>query len=165
MIPQADFITCLKVVYACEGPPAYGVEQTIYDVYRRRHQEPVRPVALITDTERIDLYKSFYWDPYRLGALRGDWAMFCLVEGVNLPWRDAIRLMQGVMLRQGLYEGIIDGDIGPDTISAVARSDPTSWQHGIDAAVGHYAITAAQQYQTGLIRRRLDILSAGITAL
>jgi lysozyme family protein len=167
-----DFDTCLGILSTIEGgwtidsggPTYRGVTQETYDVWRRRHALPGRPVREMTDAEMRAIYYENYWLPLHCGALPDGWAVFLFVQAVNLPWGDAVLIMQGALMYEGAYTGAIDGAIGPMTIGA-ARSKPAAVFTAIQACIGHYAINSPPNEQRGLIVGRLGKLKAAIERL
>jgi lysozyme family protein len=152
----ADFAKSFAVWLVCEGSEPAGIEQTTYDEYRRRHSLPPQPVAKITDAETQGLLREFYWQPYRLGGLPQPWATFCLVEASNLPSGAGVKIAQASLAWLGVYDGQVDGDVGPLTIEAAGKA-PTRQDVAITAALGHYAVSSPENIQRGL-RRRLAVL-------
>jgi lysozyme family protein len=167
-----DFDTVLGILSTIEGgwtvdsggPTYRGVTQETYDVWRRRHALPGRPVREMTDAEMRAIYYENYWLPLRCGALPDGWAVFLFVQAANLPWGDAASIMQGALMYEGAYTGVLDGEIGPMTINA-ARSKPSAVLTAIQACIGHYAISSPQNEQRGLIVGRLGKLKTAIQGL
>ena len=163
---MADFDKALAVWLTIEGGYTndaggtdHGIAQATYDAWRRRHGLGTRTVANITPTETASVLKDEYWQPLNLGVLPQPWATFLLVEGANLPWRDAVKIVQNELAWLGKYDGEIDGDVGPETITACKTF--TDIEPAIHGTLAHYATNGNSRYQKGF-RNRLRILRQAI---
>lgn len=147
------------------GGTNYGVTAQTYADYRRRHGLAPRPVCQIEMSEVRAIYKDNYWIPLSIPTLRADWGLLLFVQAVNLPWGEAAKVLQGVLLWLKATDGIPDGDIGPKTIAATYKTAPTDYRFGLAAMAGYYACNAAEGNQNGLIVRRLAMLDEAIGKL
>jgi lysozyme family protein len=102
---QSDFNGALAFVLQAEGGYSddpddpggatnKGIEQTEYDVWRKRKGEAAQDVRLITEEEAAAIYKANYWD-----AVHGDYIASALAyalfdTAVNLGCSGAIRDLQ-----------------------------------------------------------------------
>lgn len=123
---QSNFATSLKLTLAYEGgwvnnprdpggATYRGVTQAVYDQFRDQVDAQRQSVRLISETELNALYFVRYWqrvagDRLPLGL---DYAVFDFA--VNSGVGRAARTLQ-----QLLGMAVIDGDIGPQTLQAVA---------------------------------------------
>ena len=164
---MADFDKALAVWLTVEGsysPDAGGTEHGIaaetYANWRRKHGLPPQPITKITPTETSAVLKDEYWLPLNLGSLPQAWATFLLIEGGNLPWRDAVRIAQNELAWMGLYCGEIDGDVGPEMIQA-CKLAPNMIEIAIHGVLAHYATNSDPRLQMGF-RNRLKILRQAV---
>ena len=164
---MADFNVALAVWLTVEGGYSsdaggtnHGIIQGTYDDWRRRHGLAPQPIAKISPLEVAAVLKDEYWTPLNLGALPQPWATFLLVEGGNLPWRDAVKIVQNELAWMGVYAGEIDGDVGPETIQA-CKSLPNMVEIAIHGALAHYATNSDPRDQKGF-RDRLKIVRQAI---
>ena len=125
------FQTCLAFVLAREGGfvcnPAdsggatnKGITTAVYDAYRTAQGLYLRGVSNIADSEVADIYKSEYWD-----AVHGDQ----LPAGVDLAAFDlAVNAgdRRSEMILQQAVGVVVDGNVGPKTLAAVAAADPVA---------------------------------------
>ena len=160
---MADFNIALAVWLQVEGGHStdaggtdHGIIQSTYNDWRRKHGLPPRPVANIAASETASVLKDEYWTPLNLGVLPQPWATFLLVEGGNLPWRDAVKIVQNELAWMGVYSGDIDGDVGPEMIQA-CKSLPNMVEIAIHGVLAHYAVNSDPRLQRGF-RDRLKIL-------
>src|SRR5579859_5852270 len=152
---MADFSAALAVWLTVEGGASSdaggtqsGVTQSSYDGWRRKHNLPAQSVFKITPSEISSVLKDEYWTPLNLGALPQPWATFLLVEGGNLPWRDAVKIAQNELAWMGLYDGDIDGDVGPEMIQA-CKLAPNMIEIAIHGVLAHYATDSDPRLQKG----------------
>lgn len=153
---MADFAKAFAVWLTCEGSVAAGIEQGVYDKWRRSWGEPTQAVSKITDIETQKLLREIFWNAENYSVLPQGWAVFCLVEGSNLPYRAAVKIMQNALAWLGFYDEQIDGVIGPSTIAACQKA-PARQDAAIVACLGHYAVDSSMNLQKGF-RRRLEVL-------
>jgi lysozyme family protein len=164
---MADFAAALAVWLTVEGGYSsdaggteHGIIQSTYDAWRRKHGQPAQSIVKITPTEVSSVLKDEYWTPLNLGALPQPWATFLLVEGGNLPWRDAVKIAQNELAWLGLYNGDIDGDVGPEMIQA-CKLAPNMIEVAIHGVLAHYATNSDSRIQKGL-RNRLKIIRQAV---
>ena len=115
------------------GATMQGVTQRVYDGFRRRMGDPIRPVKRIETHELRSIYRAQYWDVVMGDALPGglDYAVFDYA--VNSGPAQAVRDLQRVL-------GVaVDGIMGNVTLGAAQE------------AASDYAIS-------NLCRRRMDFL-------
>ena len=83
---------------------------------------PAQVQAMTVRTARA-IYRSLYWNPLRADALPAGVDLSVFDMGVNAgTWRSA-RLLQRAL---GFTGDEIDGCIGPETLGAAAKADPTT---------------------------------------
>lgn len=107
------------------GATNKGVIQRVYDSYRLSKGQSRRSVRELTEAERLDIYRTRYWD-----AIRGDE----LPAGVDYAVYDGAvnsgPIQSGRWLQRALgpaYLGTVDGVIGPETLRAArAHPDPAA---------------------------------------
>lgn len=145
------------------GGTDLGVTQRTFDEFLDRHGMTRRDVSTITTPEAKQLYREDYWIPLNIAQLRPDLGFTVFIQAVNLPWKEAVRIVQGVMMRRGVYSGKIDGEVGPVTMQATF-----SMGEGIDPALDGYAADYAADEtkdQSGLIKRRLKMIAEAVGRL
>jgi lysozyme family protein len=163
---MADFDKALAVWLTIEGGytsdaggTEHGIIQETYSNWLRARGLTPKSVTKITPTEIAAVLKDSYWTPLNLGTLPQPWATFLLVEGANLPWRDAVKIAQNELAWAGKYDGDIDGDVGPEMISACKAAPDVDT--AIYGALAHYATNGDSRFQKGF-RNRLRILRQAI---
>jgi len=107
------------------GATNKGVTQAVYDKWRASHSLPRQSVALIAPVEVEAIYLNLYWLPLRSDDLPSgvdycafDYAVNSGDHQAASEVEHAARDLQAAVAVQ------IDGDIGPITLSAIARCDP-----------------------------------------
>lgn len=95
------------------GATMRGVTQRVYNAYRRRRGQEMRPVRVIEDRELQEIYKKQYWDAIRADALPSglDYAMFDYA--VNSGPTRATKDLQRVLGER------VDGHVGQILLDAV----------------------------------------------
>ncbi|WP_341989980.1 glycosyl hydrolase 108 family protein [Azorhizobium sp. AG788] len=97
------------------GPTMQGVIQRVYDGYRTRHGQPLRPVRQIERGELIAIYRSQYWDAVRGDDLPAGLDYVVFDGAVNSGPGQAAKWLQRAL---GLPA---DGQVGAVTLAAAAR--------------------------------------------
>lgn len=123
-----NFATALKNVLVHEGgyvnhpkdpggATNQGVTQAVYDSYRKSLGKATQSVKNLQPAERDAIYRRRYWD-----VIKGD----DLPDGVDYVVFDggvnSGNIQSGKWLQRALgdsYKGLIDGQVGPETIRAV----------------------------------------------
>jgi len=100
------------------GSTNRGVTQGTYDLYRREHGLSSKSVTRISPEEIRGVYKEFYWVPAGCGKMPdGETALLMFDAAVNHGAGGAVRLLQ-----RALGGVPVDGDFGPKTENALART-------------------------------------------
>lgn len=97
------------------GATMQGITQRVYDGWRRRHGQPVRPVRRIAPDEVAAIYRRQYWDALRADDLPAglDYALFD--AAVNSGPAQAAKWLQRTL-------GVAaDGQVGEATLAALDR--------------------------------------------
>lgn len=102
------------------GATFQGVTQRAYDGARTMNDLPHQDVRKMSAPERNAIYQHFYWD-----AVYGDvmplGVDFVMFDGaVNSGPVNSIKWTQAALHSLGLYDGDIDGHIGPVTCGGMA---------------------------------------------
>lgn len=125
-----NFAACLSFVLRSEGgysdDPAdpggatnHGITQATFSAWLHRHGSADRSVRTVTPDEVSAIYRADYWDAVRGDDLPAgvDYAVFDFAVNSGVS-RAAIYLQEIVGVDP-------DGKIGPLTLAAVAKDDPT----------------------------------------
>ena len=145
------------------GGTDLGVTQRTFNEFLDRHSMTRRDVSTITTPEAKQLYREDYWSRLNIAQLRADLGFALFVQAVNLPWGEAVRILQGVMMRRGAYSAKIDGEVGPVTMQATF-----SMAEGIEPALDGYAADYAideDKDRHGLIQGRLKKIAEAVKRL
>ena len=107
------------------GPTNFGITLADYARHLRASINPITRDDLITGLKTItpaqvrSIYETLYWAPAGCVSLPSPLAFFHFDTAVNMGTGTAIRMLQTAL-------GVtIDGEIGPDTVSAAARANPS----------------------------------------
>lgn len=108
------------------GPTNKGITLATFRRY-------IKPKATISDLKALttaqakDVYRQRFWNSIRADELPSgiDYAVFDF--GVNSGPVRAIRYMQASLQHFGLYNGGIDGKIGPKTLNGIRSVDPSAF--------------------------------------
>jgi lysozyme family protein len=101
------------------GATNKGVTQDVYNTYRARRKLVPASVKVISDHEVKDIYRTQYWDKIKGDDLPAG-VDYCVFDfAVNSGVSRAIKYLQGAV------GATPDGIIGPATLAAVKRMDPT----------------------------------------
>jgi len=100
-----------------------GVTQATYDTWRDIQKLPRREVTMMTDAEKVAIYRDNYWTPGKcdrlplvLAVVHFDW---CVNHGVP----GALKTLQKAL---GFTGDDVDGVPGPKTFMAVQACDPAA---------------------------------------
>lgn len=104
------------------GSTYQGITQSLYDTCCRMFGWPMGLVSNAGGAQIRQIYETQFWKAARCDAMPDPWAIavfdFAVNSGVNAATTGAQVSLKVV----GLYDGKIDGDIGPLTISGMKRS-------------------------------------------
>ncbi|MDE2101786.1 MAG: hypothetical protein KGL39_31355 [Patescibacteria group bacterium] len=153
-----NFAVCLALVLKSEGGndddpqdhggrTSRGITQREYDAWRILKGLPTRDVWTATDTEVSSIYHDQYWMPFCDGMAKGvDYLFFDFSVNAG-PYRAA------VMLQRSL--GVIDdGRIGPVTLLALSKADPSQLvQDYSDAKRNFYRSLHQPRFLNGWLNR------------
>lgn len=106
------------VVTDSGGFTAYGMRQSVFDVWLFSHKQPEKSVRDATEPEVHAFYAERYWGPARCAELP---------EGVDVAHFDAAVNMgvhEATVLLQRAVHVTDDGMFGPRTMAGCWRSDP-----------------------------------------
>lgn len=99
------------------GATNRGVTQRVYDMYRRAQGLAVRSVRDLTEAERLDIYRTRYWDVIK-GDLLPPGVDYVVYDGaVNSGPVQSVKWLQRALGAR--YAGTVDGIVGPETLRAV----------------------------------------------
>lgn len=76
------------------GPTNRGIIQSQYDKYRDKKNLQKRSVQFITNSEVLEIYENFYWEPVRAKWLQAPLALVLFDTAVNFGVSGAIRRLQ-----------------------------------------------------------------------
>lgn len=91
-----------------------GVTQATYDGWRKAQGLPLQPVNFITRTEEAAIYQTEYWTPAHCGQLPQPVDLCVFDAAVNSGPHKSQQLLQEAI------GATPDGNIGPNTLAAVA---------------------------------------------
>lgn len=100
------------------GATMRGVTQRVYDAYRKSVGAALQTVRLITPHEIEAIYRERYWNVVRGDELPAGVGYAVFDGAVNSGVGRAPKWLQRALQEAGLYDGAIDGVIGPRTIEA-----------------------------------------------
>lgn len=99
------------------GATDRGVTQRVYDAFRQRNGMTSRDVRLMTDGERVAIYRGSYWLPIKGDQLPPGVGYVVYDGAVNSGVSQSVKWLQRAL-------GIkVDGVLGPATLAA-AQQDP-----------------------------------------
>jgi lysozyme family protein len=132
---------------------------TKYGISKREY--PHLDIVNLTVDQALEIYQRDYWNANSLGSINSqDIANQIFVLIVNTGPREAIEILQSALVRRGM-KIIIDGVIGPVTLSAINMCNPFGLSESMRVAeCKHYlAIVTANKSQEifflGWIKRAL----------
>jgi lysozyme family protein len=100
------------------GATNQGITQATYDRWRRAHQQPERPVGGIAEDEVRAIYEAEYWRAGHCPDLPWPLQLVHFDASVNHGVEQAAKFLQRAV-------GVTaDGQIGPQTMAAVAALSP-----------------------------------------
>lgn len=114
------FREIVEIVLGREGVLSNDKEDngglTKYGIAKASH--PNLDIAKLTREQAIEIYRKEYWDPCRCGDLPWWAALLTFDAAVQHGCTPARKLLQETV---GV---VVDGQIGPKTLAAVAKADP-----------------------------------------
>lgn len=115
------------------GPTKYGITHKTLAAHRGVPSVTAAQVKAMTIKEAETIYRQSYWGPSGGDVLPDglDYAVFDM--GVNSGPPNALKTLQRVLAKAGLYAGKIDGWLGEQTQKAVA-----SYPGGVPALIRAY---------------------------
>ena len=123
------------------GPTNRGITLAVYARWRSVTIDASSRARLIDDLKRIPddvvgaIYRARYWTPAKCDALPGAVALFHFDAAVNHGVSGAAKMLQQAA-------GVdVDGEIGPATLSAIARLSP-------QAVIDEYAAIRRARYRS-----------------
>jgi lysozyme family protein len=167
LVYEWSFAELLKIEGGKSGDAGgtdLGVTQNTFNRFLDRHSMTRRSVSTITRIEAEQLYREDYWIPLNIAQLRPDFGFTLFIQAVNLPWGEAVRILQGVMMRHGAYRGAIDGEVGPATMQATFAMAEGTVVGVLDGYAADYAADDSENYR-GLITRRLQMIAEAVGRL
>ena len=111
----------------------HGIIQTEYDTYRLKRGLPSQSVALISNSEIVDIYRTEYWLPAQCDKLPAGVDVIHFDVAVNSGPREAAILLQRSI------GATVDGIIGQHTLDKVNSLDARS-------VVGEYVQKRSDYY-------------------
>lgn len=109
------------------GDTMKGVTQATYDGYRVKMNLPKQTVALISQSELVDIYGNEFWIPARCDALPSGVDAQHFDTAVNAGVEEAAKILQrsinAVIIKTPVR---VDGVLGPTTMLAVATCNTVS---------------------------------------
>lgn len=109
------------------GATNWGITLDTLKVARNNYTLTARDVQSLTLGEARDIYRALYWDPLKLDLCENE--MLCVLlfdQAVNRGVGACARDIQHTLNALG-YRLAVDGDIGPKTMQALNRTDPTAF--------------------------------------
>ena len=113
-VPSPHFRDALRWIFQAEGGGKLVTDSggpTRWGISKRAH--PTVDVESLTQAEAERIYLDSYWRPIRANALPPALALVVFDTAVNLGVTQAIKLLQ-----KALRNVVVDGVIGPETVSA-----------------------------------------------
>lgn len=144
------------------GATNRGVTQRVYDMYRRAQGLAVRSVRDLTEAERLDIYRTRYWDVIK-GDLLPPGVDYVVYDGaVNSGPLQSVKWLQRALGAR--YTGKVDGLVGAETLRAL-ESHPNHDDLVADIVVRRMAFLRALKtwdaFGRGWTRRVNDVLAVG----
>lgn len=122
------------------GPTNLGITLAVFAAWRKTKLSGANRARLIRDLKAIDratvaaIYRTRYWEPAHCAELPDPLALMHFDAAVNHGVRTAIRCLQEAV------GASVDGEVGPETRAAVARTP-------IAAALDAYAAIRERRYR------------------
>lgn len=101
------------------GATMQGVTQRVYDNYRKGLKKPAQSVRKMVSAERDAIYRKQYWQAAKCDSLPVGVDYVVFDGAVNSGVSQSVKWLQRAL--GNLYNGQVDGLIGPTTLDAVAR--------------------------------------------
>ena len=145
------FLRAVEVVLAHEGgyvnDPRDPGGETKYGISKRSY--PSLDIANLTREDAIAIYYRDWWQRYGYDRLQDESVTTKVFDlAVNMGPATAHRLLQEALVFLG-YPVAVDGIIGPQTIAAANKADPTRLLQVLKwLAAHHYYRIAAQRPQS-----------------
>lgn len=130
------------------GPTRKGISTPVWNAWLAAHGEPSRSVFTATDAEITAIYRAWYWEAGRCGALPEpvDYVHFdaCVNHGLGGP---NPKTMGAAELLQRAVGAVEDGIIGPRTLAAVRAEEPYDLaEHYLWVRVRYYSRFPPEQW-------------------
>ena len=157
---MTQFERCLVHILAHEG--GYSVNprdpggETKYGISKRAY--PEINIASLTIERAKEIYKADYWRPLSADDLPAGVALQAFDFGVNAGVSRSAKLLQRIA---GVPE---DGKVGPKTIAAIGKMEPSQVISRFTAGrMDHYrALSAWSTFGKGWTRRTLETEAAAL---
>jgi peptidoglycan LD-endopeptidase CwlK len=104
------------------GATNFGITHRTLAAWRGVPTVTPAQVAALTYDEAKDIFFAKYWSPLQCGAMPGPLALAVYNAGIHCGIGTSARFLQSALNAQGAGL-VVDGDVGPITLAAVARSD------------------------------------------
>lgn len=106
------------------GPTKYGITLVTLHAWRKTSVS-ADDVASLTETEAVAIYRSMFFPSWYELVPQEIAEEFLFDDGVNAGTGNSGRHVQSVLQHWKLYDGAIDGDVGPKSAAALAKV--TNW--------------------------------------
>ncbi len=138
---MAIFITAIQKTLVNEGGfvdnPNDPGGATKYGITQRDMPDVI--IHDITEVQAVAYYQEHYWKPLYSQIVSQDVADKVFDLGVLFGVGEAVKVLQ-IVLQTGVPSTTIDGDFGPETLSAVNQIDPTSLLNAYKTAMVTYML-------------------------
>ena len=162
MTPDERFRQAVEVVLRHEGgyvnDPADPGGETKFGISKRQY--PDLDIASLTREQAIEIYRRDWWDKYGYGRLASSAIATKVFDlSVNVGPRRAHEMLQRALHAVDRQDVVVDGIIGPQTISAANAAPPDALLAAIRAeAAAHYRQLIERnpnlkKYERGWMRR------------
>jgi len=156
------FLRAVEVVLAHEGgyvnDPADPGGETKYGISKRQY--PELDIASLTRKQAIEIYRRDWWDKYGYGRLASSAIATKVFDlSVNVGPRRAHEMLQRALHAVGRRDVVVDGIIGPQTISAANAAPPDALLAALRAEAAAYyrqlieRNPALKKYERGWLNR------------
>ncbi len=115
------------------GATCYGITQAVYNDWSCSHGLRPEPVALIKEEEAQQIYEERYWKRMQcdeVSEIDEAVAIELFEAGVNCGCATAVRFLQealNVLRLAEEFDIVVDGILGPVTLSVLQRSIDRGW--------------------------------------
>jgi len=135
------FLQAVEVVLAHEGgyvnDPRDPGGETKYGISKRSY--PSLDIANLTREQAVEIYRRDWWDKYGYGRLASSAIAAKVFDlSVNVGPRRAHEMLQRALHAVGRRDVVVDGIIGPQTISAANAAPPDALLAAIRAEAAAY---------------------------